>query len=143
MLRDSSNLSCPLWLLLILPHLSLVRRLAWCRVEPLLLFVMQRLCQHRPRQQFLLRRHSDLPAASLRNSAKNGSPTGRQPLPLLRLLHLQSLSELRSAVIWNKGVSTYTPDYFVELLPTSPWIHQPFEEYDDLRPAGLAKKFAI
>jgi hypothetical protein len=46
-------------------------------------------------------------------------------------------------VIWNKGVSTYTPDYFVELLPTSPWIHQPFEEYDDLRPPGLAKKFAI
>jgi len=29
------------------------------------------------------------------------------------------------------------------LLPTSPWIHQPFEEYDELRPTGLAKKFVI
>ena len=54
-----------------------------------------------------------------------------------------SISELRSSVIWVKGVSTYTPDYFVEMLPTSPWIHQPFEEYDNLRPEGLAKKFAI
>ena len=60
-----------------------------------------------------------------------------------RLRAYPSISELRSAVIWNKGVSTYTPDYFVELLDTSPWIHQPFEEYDNLRPAGLAKKFAI
>ena len=60
-----------------------------------------------------------------------------------RLRGMPSISELRSAVIWTKGASTYTPDYFVELLPTSPWIHQPFEEYDDLRPPGLAKKFAI
>ena len=60
-----------------------------------------------------------------------------------RLRGMPSISELRSAVIWTKGVSTYTPDYYVELLPTSPWIHQPFEEYDDLRPAGLAKKFQI
>ena len=56
---------------------------------------------------------------------------------------MPSISELRSAVLWTKGVSTYTPDYHVELLPTSPWIHQPFEEYDDLRPDGLAKKFVI
>jgi hypoxanthine phosphoribosyltransferase len=45
-------------------------------------------------------------------------------------------ASLRAAVIWVKGVSTYTPDYFVEVLPTSPWIHQPFEEYDNLRPDG-------
>jgi hypothetical protein len=50
---------------------------------------------------------------------------------------------LRAAVIWTKGVSSYTPDYFVELLPSSPWIHQPFEEYDNLRPAGLAKKYEV
>jgi hypoxanthine phosphoribosyltransferase len=50
---------------------------------------------------------------------------------------------LRSAVIWVKGVSSYVPDYYVEMLETSPWIHQPFEEYDSLRPEGLAKKFAI
>ena len=60
-----------------------------------------------------------------------------------RLRGMPSISELRSAVLWTKGVSSYTPDYHVELLPTSPWIHQPFEEYDDLRPEGLAKKFVI
>ena len=53
------------------------------------------------------------------------------------------ITELRSAVIWTKGVSAYVPDYYVEMLPTSPWIHQPFEEYDALRPEGLARKFAI
>ena len=60
-----------------------------------------------------------------------------------RLRGMPSISELRSAVLWTKGVSSYSPDYHVELLPTSPWIHQPFEEYDDLRPDGLAKKFVI
>ena len=60
-----------------------------------------------------------------------------------RLRGMPSISELRSAVIWTKGVSKYTPDYFVELLATSPWIHQPFEEYDDMRPDALAKKFVI
>jgi hypothetical protein len=29
------------------------------------------------------------------------------------------------------------------MLETSPWIHQPFEDYDSLRPDALAKKFAI
>ncbi len=51
--------------------------------------------------------------------------------------------DLRTAVIWVKGVSTYVPEYYVEMLPSSPWIHQPFEEYDNLRPDGLAKKFAV
>ena len=60
-----------------------------------------------------------------------------------RLRSMPAISELRSAVIWTKGVSSYTPDFYVELLPSSPWIHQPFEEYDELRPDGLAKKFAI
>jgi len=26
------------------------------------------------------------------------------------------------------------PDYFVEYLPDSPWIHQPFEMYDEMTP---------
>lgn len=60
-----------------------------------------------------------------------------------RLRGMPAISELRSAVIWTKGISTYQPDYHVEALPTSPWIHQPFEEYDDMRPEKLAKKFAI
>ena len=60
-----------------------------------------------------------------------------------RLHGVPAISELRSAVLWVKGVSSYTPEYFVERLPTSPWIHQPFEEYDNLRPDGLARKFAV
>ena len=60
-----------------------------------------------------------------------------------RLRSMPSIAELRSAVLWVKGLSTYTPDYFVEMLPTSPWIHQPFEEYDGLRPEGLARKLSV
>ena len=53
------------------------------------------------------------------------------------------ISELRSAVIWTKGVSTFTPDYSVEFLPTNPWIHQPFEGYDSMRPAQLLEKWKL
>jgi len=60
-----------------------------------------------------------------------------------RLRAMPAIDELRSAVLWVKGVSTYTPDYYVESLPTSPWIHQPFEEYDSLRPDGLARKLSV
>ena len=60
-----------------------------------------------------------------------------------RLRSLPDITELRSAVIWMKGISTYAPDYYVEMLPTSPWVHQPFEDYDHLGLRGLAKKFAV
>jgi hypothetical protein len=40
-------------------------------------------------------------------------------------------------------VSSYTPDYYVEMLPTSPWIHQPFEEYDNLRPDRLGQEVRV
>jgi hypothetical protein len=60
-----------------------------------------------------------------------------------RLRGVPAIAELRSAVIWVKGVSSYTPDYYVEMLPSSPWIHQPFEDYDNLRPEGLARKFSV
>ncbi len=53
------------------------------------------------------------------------------------------ITELRSAVIWVKGVSSFTPDYYVDFLPTSPWIHQPFEEYDSMRPPKLADKWRV
>ena len=60
-----------------------------------------------------------------------------------RLRGMPAITELRTAVIWVKAVSTYVPEYFVEALPTSPWIHQPFEEYDTLRPQELARRYAI
>jgi hypoxanthine phosphoribosyltransferase len=57
------------------------------------------------------------------------------------LVHLReqfpAITELRSAVLWWKGHSQVQPDYYVEKLETNPWIHQPFEDYDSLRPHQL------
>jgi hypothetical protein len=53
------------------------------------------------------------------------------------------ITELRTSVIWTKGVSTFKPDYSVEDLPTNPWIHQPFEPYDSMRPAALLEKWKV
>ncbi|MCS6943988.1 MAG: phosphoribosyltransferase [Sutterellaceae bacterium] len=50
------------------------------------------------------------------------------------------LTEVRTAVIWYKAVSSFRPDYHVVYLPHSPWIQQPFEEYDTLRPPQLAAR---
>jgi hypothetical protein len=47
------------------------------------------------------------------------------------------IAELRTAVLWWKARSVFTPDYWVEYLPDSPWIRQPFEVYDKLDPATL------
>jgi len=52
-----------------------------------------------------------------------------QRFPLIR--------EMKSAVLWWKGCSVYKPDFHVDYLPDSPWIHQPFEVYDNLRPEQL------
>ena len=53
------------------------------------------------------------------------------------------ITELRSAVIWTKGVSAFKADYSVESLPTNPWIHQPFEGYDAMRPEQLIEKWSV
>ena len=53
------------------------------------------------------------------------------------------ITELRTAVIWTKGVSSFKADYSVEDLPTNPWIHQPFEGYDNLTPAKLMEKLKL
>lgn len=47
-------------------------------------------------------------------------------------LYFPNVTELRSAVIWYKASSVMRPDYYLEYLPDSPWIHQPFEQYDDM-----------
>ena len=53
------------------------------------------------------------------------------------------VTELRTAVLWTKGISKFTPDYSVEYLPTNPWIHQPFETYDAMRPEKLLEKWKV
>jgi len=52
------------------------------------------------------------------------------------------VAELRTAVLWWKACSVFKPDYWVDYLADSPWIHQPFEVYDDLDPATLAGRVA-
>ncbi|MCC7227609.1 MAG: phosphoribosyltransferase [Burkholderiaceae bacterium] len=51
------------------------------------------------------------------------------------------IQELRTAVLWFKAHSVVTPDFYVHRLETNPWIHQPFEQYDELRPEELAERF--
>jgi len=55
----------------------------------------------------------------------------------------KKITELRTAVLWTKGLSKFTCDYSVEFLPTNPWIHQPFEGYDGMRPEKLIEKWKI
>jgi hypoxanthine phosphoribosyltransferase len=50
--------------------------------------------------------------------------------------------ELKTAVLWWKGCSVFKPDYAVDYLPDNPWIHQPFEVYDTLRPVELRARLA-
>jgi len=52
------------------------------------------------------------------------------------------ITELKTAVLWWKACSVFKPDYFVEYLADNPWIHQPFEVYDNLRPGELGARLA-
>jgi uncharacterized protein len=54
-----------------------------------------------------------------------------------------AITELKSAVIWSKALSRFAPDYSVEYLSTNPWIHQPFEGYDKMRPEQLLAKWQL
>jgi uncharacterized protein len=48
---------------------------------------------------------------------------------------------MRTAVLWQKVSSCITPDYVVESLIDNPWIHQPFEPYEQMTPAELAARY--
>jgi uncharacterized protein len=50
------------------------------------------------------------------------------------------ITDIRTAVVWYKACSVFKPDYFVEYLADNPWIMQPFEVYDTLRPASLKSR---
>jgi hypoxanthine phosphoribosyltransferase len=52
------------------------------------------------------------------------------------------ITALKSAVVWWKACSVFKPDYYVDYLADSPWINQPFEIYDKLRPADLKARLA-
>ncbi len=44
-----------------------------------------------------------------------------------------NIKEIKTAVLWWKACSVFAPDYWIDYLPESPWIHQPFEIYDRMR----------
>jgi hypoxanthine phosphoribosyltransferase len=52
------------------------------------------------------------------------------------------ITDLRTAVLWYKAHSVFRPDYYIEHLAENPWIHQPFEIYDTLRPEALKARLA-
>ncbi|MBD2101315.1 phosphoribosyltransferase family protein [Leptolyngbya sp. FACHB-261] len=50
------------------------------------------------------------------------------------------VKEVRTAVLWYKQCSVIQPDFYVDYLADNPWIHQPFELYEQLTPAQLAER---
>ena len=50
------------------------------------------------------------------------------------------MTALKTAVLWWKACSVFKPDYWVDYLADNPWIHQPFEVYDNLRPEEVAAR---
>jgi hypoxanthine phosphoribosyltransferase len=52
------------------------------------------------------------------------------------------ITALKTAVLWWKACSVFKPDFCVDYLADNPWIHQPFEVYDTLRPQALKARLA-
>ena len=50
------------------------------------------------------------------------------------------INEIRTAVLWRKQCSIIIPDYYVHYLPENPWIHQPFEIYEQLNIVDLSER---
>lgn len=51
------------------------------------------------------------------------------------------IDEIQTAVLWHKACSVITPDYAVHYLEDNPWIHQPFEKYEDIAWNNLASVY--
>ncbi|MBE9050348.1 phosphoribosyltransferase [Nostocales cyanobacterium LEGE 11386] len=66
--------------------------------------------------------------------------TLQQTIPWLKHNSDFPIEEIRTAVLWYKACSVIVPDYYVDYLPDNPWIHQPFEHYEQMNPAELAAK---
>lgn len=42
------------------------------------------------------------------------------------------ITEIKTAVIWYKASSVIVPNYYIDYLQDNPWIHQPFEKYEQM-----------
>ena len=50
------------------------------------------------------------------------------------------IKEIKTACLWKKKSSSFTPDFCPILLNGDPWIVQPSEYYDEIDINGLKKK---
>ncbi len=66
--------------------------------------------------------------------------TLQQTIPWIKQ-HYTQTTEVRTAVLWYKASSRFAPDYYVDYLPDNPWIHQPFECYENMNLAELAATY--
>ncbi len=57
---------------------------------------------------------------------------------LIWLQQHAEIEQIRTAVLWYKAASLIQPHYFVDFLADNPWIHQPFEQYEQMKPEELA-----
>ena len=64
--------------------------------------------------------------------------TLQKTLPWLDRKYGFYIEEVRTAVIWYKACSVIKPDYYVNYLDNNPWIHQPFEKYETMKPEDCA-----
>ena len=85
---------------------------------------------------------SELPAGNwlLVDDLADSGITLEQVVPEIKARY-PAVKEVRTAVLWRKGASATVPDYELEVLMTNPWIHQPFEEYDQLRAEDLKARW--
>lgn len=65
----------------------------------------------------------------------------RESIHWLQRHYGSEIAEIRTGVIWYKACSEITPDYYVDYLSDNPWIHQPFERYEQMNPAQLAAQY--
>ncbi|XWK87348.1 MAG: phosphoribosyltransferase family protein [Phormidium sp.] len=54
----------------------------------------------------------------------------------------EQVKEIRTAVLWYKNCSEIAPDYYVDYLADNPWVHQPFELYENINLANLAANYS-
>lgn len=60
--------------------------------------------------------------------------TLKESIMWLKQRYPNSIKEIRTAVIWYKACANFEPNYYVDYLPDNPWIHQPFEKYEQMNP---------
>ena len=50
------------------------------------------------------------------------------------------IKEIRTACLWKKKSSTFTPDFCPIMLDSDPWIVQPTEHFEEIRVEDIKKK---